>query len=276
MGTQGARAQGPWDGQWGGNFEALFFFLPLSSTFSLWVCWSSQSFLRVLRISHEQRPHPGVSLGWSCREPWWKALWRVSQVQTAGYLPWGRELWLWVLRIQKRKSLHQWSEPGFPPEGVKGMLSMESPPPCPPAPYTASQGGWSFPGKASFLSLVFCYCCHCLICSTVHLQCRVSFRCAASTVIQLCIHISILSQSLLPYGLIQSIEQSSWCSAVGPTAYLFCISSHAHLVLCWESITWYGDAIPLEKSCMFPYEIVQKTVWCKGKQGDQDGRGSEK
>lgn len=158
----------------------------------------------------------------------------------------------------------------------KGCWAWNPHPPAPPAPYTASQGGWSFPGKASFLSLVFCYCCHCLICSTVHLQCHVSFRCAASTVIQLCIHISILSQSLLPYGLIQSIEQSSWCSAVGPTAYLFCISSHAHLVLCWENITWYGDAIPLEKSCMFPYEIVQKTVWCKGKQGDQDGRGSEK
>lgn len=139
-------------------FKLWFFFFPPSSTFSVWVCWSSQSFLWVLRISHEQRPCPDVSLGWSCWEPWWKALWRVSQVQTAGYLPWGRELWLWVLRIHKRKCLHQWSEPEFPPESVEGMLSREY-----PAPYTASQGGWSFPGKVSFLSLVFCYCCRCLI-----------------------------------------------------------------------------------------------------------------
>ena len=84
-----------------------------------------------------------------------------------------------------------------------------------------------------------------------------------------CIHVSILSRILFPYGLIQSIEQSSRCSTVGPAGYLFCISSRAHLVLCWESITWYADAILLEKSCTFPYEIVQGTVWLKGKQGDQ-------
>lgn len=78
---------------------------------------------------------PGISLGWSCREPWVEGSLRGLQSRRLGTCPWEDNSDLGFLGFRRERVSISDQSQGFPPEGVKGMLSMESLPP-PKHPHT--------------------------------------------------------------------------------------------------------------------------------------------